>query len=102
VRTRFGYALSISGDRQWIKKDRDGERLPVDTPSTWQTHSCNFTGDDRLIYEYITTEKGANYLGVSTLKIIKGGSGDISLEGSFQRLAPAEDTYGTIIMRKKR
>lgn len=103
VRTRFGYALSISGDRRWIKKDKEGERLAVDNPSTWQTHSCNFTGDDRLIYEYITTEKGANYLGVSTLKIIRDDSGNVSaLEGSFQRLAPAEDTYGTVIMRKNR
>jgi hypothetical protein len=102
VRTRFGYALSISGDRQWTRKDKDSERVPVDNPSTWQTHSCNFTGDDRLIYEYITTEKGANYLGISTLKIVKDDSGNIFLEGAFQRLAPDQNTYGTVIMRKKR
>jgi hypothetical protein len=98
IHTRYGYALSISGDRKWVEKD--GEKRPVYPPSTWQTISCNFTGDDRLIYEYQTTEQGMNYHGISTLKIVKGNSGDISLEGTFYRLPPAQATYGSVVMRK--
>lgn len=100
VRTRFGYAPSISGDRQWTKKDKDSEQKPADTPSRWQTQPCNVTVDDKLIYEYSTTEKGANNGGISTLKIIKDDSGNIRLEGSFYRLPPAQDVYGDVIMRK--
>jgi hypothetical protein len=100
IHTRYGYALSISGDRKWIEKD--GERQGVYPPSTWQTISCNFTGDDRLIYEYQTTEQGMNYHGISTLKIVKDSSGTIRLEGTFYRLPPAQATYGSVVMRKIR
>ncbi len=93
---------SLNGDRQWSEKD--GQRLPVDPPSTWQTISCNFTGDDTLIYEYRTTEQGMNYQGMSTLKIIKDDAGNIRLEGTFYRLPRSADdrvTYGTVVMKKK-
>jgi hypothetical protein len=104
IRTRYGYALSISGDRKWIEKNE--QRIPVNPPSTWQTISGNFTGDETLMYKYETIEQGTSYIGVSTLKIIKDGADNIiRLEGSFYRLprsASDQVTYGTVVMRKKK
>lgn len=104
IRTKYGYALSISGDRQWIEVD--GQRKSVYPPSSWQTISGNFTGHDSIIYEYRTTEQGTSYLGMTTLKIIEDDAGNIiRLEGTFYRLPRKENdrvNYGTVLMIKKK
>lgn len=102
VRNKFSNALSIRGTREWTKKNKNSERVPVETPSIWQTQSSNVTADNRLLYEYSTTEKGATYLGFTMMNIDKDDEGNIILEGKFQRLAPAQDIYGTIIMKKRK
>jgi hypothetical protein len=100
VTTAFGKACSISGERLWLRINKDGEQIPVDTPSIWQTQGCNFTADDKIIYQYVTTEKGARFLGTSILKIERDKPEGIHLAGSFQREAPAQNTYGTVVMKK--
>jgi hypothetical protein len=101
VRTKFGDALSISGNREWTRKNLESERVPVQNSSVWQTQGCNFTADDRLMYNYVTTDKGANYLGMTTLNIVKDQSGGLTLVGTFQRGPGAQNIYGTVFMRKR-
>jgi len=101
-RTKYGYTISFSGDRKWVEKE-EGQKEQMYPPSSWQTISGNFTGDDTIMYKYITTEQGRQYTGISCLKIIEENGKIVRLEGNFYRLNPEEQKfiYGTVIMKKK-
>ena len=100
----FGTAVSIAGERKWIRRKEDNgsaTTTTLDNPVHWQTQSGAFTGKDTLLFSYETTGQAGILQGFLIVKIEMLNGQAETIKGTFQYQLPDQKVmWGNVEFQK--